>query len=128
MLRSLTTLCLMLLLGLSLQVAAQSNRSQRVRFDPGTTGTHLSDGVARGETMTYVLGAGAGQKMRVSLDSVEQNAVFQVLAPNGRVLGESVEREGFQVWFGRLPSGGDYRIVVGTTRGGAEYTITFNIF
>ncbi len=78
--------------------------------------------------MTYLLGAQAGQKMRISVESVESNAVFSVISPSGAHLGESHFKEGFQVWFGSLPQSGDYRIVVGSSRGGAEYTITMNIF
>lgn len=98
-----------------------------VRFAAGASGTELVEGIARGETATFVLGASAGQKMRVSLTSVESNAEFEVFAPSDESLGVSTEKNGAQVWYGVLPLSGSYQVVVGTTRGGAEITINFSI-
>lgn len=118
------TVLLLALLSLS---ALAENRVIPVHFAAGATGTEMVEGIARGETATFVLGAGAGQKMRVSLTSVESNAEFEVLGPGGSSLGVSSEKNGAQVWYGTLPRSGDYKIVVGTTRGGAEVTIDFSI-
>lgn len=121
--------CVLLILAtLLLAVSAPANdRTIPVRFAPGATGTQLVEGIARGETATFVLGARAGQKMWVSVTSVEDNAVFEVFAPNDESLGVSYSKRGAQVWYGQLPQSGDYKVVVGTTRGGAEITVDLSI-
>lgn len=116
----------LLALALAVPVLAR-DRVIPVRFAPGSTGTQLVEGVARGDTATFVLEAGAGQKMRVGLTSVESNAEFELLAPNGQSLGNSSPKNGQQVWYGVLPQSGRYKVVVGTTRGGAEVTIDFSV-
>ncbi len=116
----------LLTLALALPVLAK-DRTIPVQFAPGATGTQLVEGVARGDTATFVLDAGAGQKMRVGLTSVESNAEFELLAPNGQSLGNSSLKNGQQVWYGVLPQSGRYKVVVGTTRGGAEVTVDFSI-
>jgi hypothetical protein len=121
-----TVFYFLILLFLSTAVWAE-NRAIPVQFASGATGTELVEGIARGETATFVLGAAAGQKMRVSLTSVESNAEFEVFAPNGLSLGASTDKQGAQVWYGTLPQSGSYKVVVGTARGGAEITINFSI-
>lgn len=115
------------LLTLLLSPTLAQEREIPVRFAPGKSGARIVEGVARGETAAFVLSASAGQKMRVSLTSVEQNAVFEVFAPSDESLGSSYNKNGAQVWFGTLPLSGPYRVVVGTTRGGAEITIDVSI-
>lgn len=115
-----------LMLALALPVLAK-DRVIPVRFAPGTTGSQMVEGIARGETATFTLEAGTGQKMRVGLTSVESNAEFELLAPNGQSLGNSSLKNGQQIWYGVLPQSGRYKVVVGTTRGGAEITIDFSV-
>jgi hypothetical protein len=119
-------LILLLLASLTVAVWAE-NRTIPVRFSPGSSGATMVEGIARGETATFTLEAAAGQKMRVGMTSVEDNAEFEVIAPGGNSLGSSSDKNGEQVWYGALPGDGNYEIVVGTTRGGAEVTITFVI-
>ena len=109
-------------------VWAQRDRIIPVRFAPGTTGTHINEGVARGETATFVLEAAAGQKMRVVVNSVENNAVFDIVSPGGMEMGRSHLKDGDQVWFGKLPHTGPYKIIVGSERGGASFTILMDVW
>ena len=60
--------------------------------------------------------------MSVNISSTENNAVFDIKAPNGRVLANEVRD-----WSGQLPADGKYRIVVGGTRGNATYKIRFAV-
>lgn len=122
--RQLFTLALLFLCA---HPALAQEREVPVRFAPGANSARLVEGVARGETAAFVLHAAAGQKMRVSLTSVEQNAVFEVYAPSDEHLGASHNKNGAQVWYGVLPLSGPYRVIVGTTRGGAEITVDFSI-
>jgi hypothetical protein len=125
--RKLTTLLLLVCL-LTVAAWAQQDRTKRVRFAQGDNSASYDDGIARGETLTYVLGAGAGQTMTVTVTSTEDNAVFEVHAPNGNIIGRGVMSEEMDmVWIGRLPQSGDYRVVVGSTRGGSEFNAYFQI-
>lgn len=93
-----------------------------VRFPKGGTSASFENAVVRGERNTYILGAGGGQVMSVSIGSVENNAVFDILAPNGGTLAREKTS-----WSGRLPADGRYRIIVGGTRGNASYKINFAV-
>lgn len=107
---------------------AQENRTKRVQFAAGADNASLEDGIARGETLTYLLGAGKGQTMLIAITSSEDNAVFNVFAPNGRKIGSgSMTEEMDMVWEGNLPMSGDYRVVVGSSRGGSSFTSYFQI-
>ena len=121
-------LFLLLLLLLSNPGLAQNDRMVPVRFAPGASGATLVEGIARGDTTTFVLEAAAGQRMRIVCDSVEDNAEFDVISPGGWELGHSRPKNGQQVWYSELPHNGAYHVIVGTTRGGAEATITFEIW
>lgn len=101
---------------------AQQNRTRRIQFARGTSSAVVEDAVVRGTRDTYLLGARARQRMTVNISSVEQNAVFDVVAPNGRVIKQ--EATSFS---GALPVNGDYRIVVGGTRGNATYRLQVSI-
>ncbi len=119
----------LLLLGLlAIPSLSQAHRTRHVQFPAGAVGTTLVDGIARGETMTYLLGARAGQRMRIVCSSIESNATFDVIAPGIGPLEPSYAKDGRQVWYSVLPSSGEYHVVVGTTRGGAEVNISFEIW
>jgi hypothetical protein len=76
----------------------------------------------RGTRDIYLLGAKAGQKMTVSITSLENNAVFDIIAPNLKI----IKQEGTS-WSTKLSATGDYRIVVGGTRGNATYKLRVQI-
>ncbi len=60
--------------------------------------------------------------MTLTMTSLEQNAVFDIQAPNGTYLAEETTS-----WSGRLPQSGDYSVIVGGTRGNATYTLDVTI-
>lgn len=98
------------------------NRTQRIRFGRGTSGATLNGGIARGETVTYLLNAKSGQTMEVTVTSPEDNAVFRIVSPRRRTLIDETSQ-----WSDELPATGDYRIIVGSTRGGASYRLTVTV-
>lgn len=102
--------------------SAQEGITKRVRFPKGRTSTILKNSVVRGTRDTYILGAGAGQTMTVHVSAIEKNASFLITSPNGETLCDDVDD-----WSGELPATGDYRIVVGPTRGNATYTLEITI-
>ncbi len=97
-------------------------RAQVIRFAAGATGATVSDAVVRGERTAYLLGAAGGQTMSVSINSLEDNAVFAVYPPSG----PPIVREATNARL-TLPKSGDYSIIVGATRGNASYRLTVEI-
>ena len=102
--------------------------NRKVRFARGSTSTTIDGAVARGDRDRYTVGAKAGQRMTVRVHSLENNAVFQIYRPGAkRTLAGAGEGEDATTWEGELPATGNYVIVVGGTRGGAEYSLSVSI-
>lgn len=116
-----------LLLLATFAFASQEGLTKRVRFARGRTTTTLKNSVVRGTRDRYLVGAREGQKMSVSITSVEQNAVFTIHAPSNDTLEGAGEAHDAKSWSGRLPESGDYVIEVGGTRGNATYTLKVTI-
>ncbi|HZG51776.1 MAG TPA: hypothetical protein VEZ40_06540 [Pyrinomonadaceae bacterium] len=103
--------------------AVQEGVTKRVRFARGRTTATLKNSVVRGTRDRYLIEARAGQKMTVSIASVERNAVFTIHAPSHDTLAGAGEMHEARNWSGKLPESGDYVIEVGGTRGNATYTL-----
>lgn len=101
--------------------------TKRVKFAKGKHSATISGAVVRGDRDTYILGAAAGQTMTVGITSLEKNAVFQIETPNGGYFDGAGEMDDAMSFTGELPRNGDYRIVVGGTRGNATYKLTVSI-
>ena len=101
--------------------------TKRIKFAKGRNSATVSGTVIRGDRDTYILGARGGQTMTVSITSREDNAVFQIETPDGDFLPRAGEMDDARKWSGRLPADGDYRIIVGGTRGNASYKVTVSI-
>ena len=106
---------------------AQSGQTRRVRFPRGRTTAVLKGAVIRATQDQYILGARRGQTMIVHITSLEKNAVFAILGPNGTALDGAEEGSDVMDWTGELPSSGDYSIWVSPTRGNATYTLEVTI-
>jgi hypothetical protein len=100
-----------------------AGQSSRISFAKGTTSASVEGAVIRGERITYYIGAKAGQELEVSILSAESNAVFDILSP----MPEQFVAEESKQWRGRLKRSGDYRVVVGGTRGNAAYKLSVTI-
>lgn len=101
---------------------ANNVRSQEVFFPAGESGTTVSNAVVRGDRDVYTLIAQGGQTMTLSITSLENNAVFDVVAPSGVILGTELTEE-----VTLLPDTGTYEIIVGGTRGNASYNLAITI-
>ncbi len=99
-----------------------AGKTIRVKFSPGTSSQVVKDSVIRGERHIYLVGAKQGQQMNLRISSLEKNAVFDLIAPNGK----TIKQEAI-TWNSKLPASGDYRIVVGGTRGNATYELRVEI-
>lgn len=107
--------------------AAAANIVSRVRFARGAAAATLRGAVVRGDVDVYVLRANARQVMNVTISSIENNAVFQIKGPGGAELAGARSGDDIMHWSGELARSGDYRIVVGGTRGNATYKLTVGI-
>ncbi|MEB3282928.1 MAG: hypothetical protein VKK42_28810 [Lyngbya sp.] len=97
-------------------------RVSQVRFSRGADSTTLENSVVRGSRDVYLLEARGGQKMDVNISSLEKNAVFEVIAPNGEIINSETTRTSLT-----LPATGRYEIIVGGTRGNASYKLNVKI-
>ncbi len=100
---------------------AQNNRTRRIQFDRGATSKTIEDSVVRGTRDIYLLGAKVEQIMEISLSSLENNASFDLVSPMGKILFREFTQSSFV-----LKSDGDYQIIVGGTRGNANYSLLVN--
>lgn len=103
-------------------LAAKGDRIERIRFARGASGATIQTSVVRGSRDTFLLAANRRQTMNVSVTSLEKNAVFDIQGPNGKLIKQEVTN-----WTGVLPATGDYRIIVGGTRGNANYRLRVSV-
>ena len=101
---------------------AQQSRTRRIQFAPGAVSAVVEGGLVRGTRDIYLLRARRDQTMTLNITSLEQNAVFDVQAPNGNFLKEEATS-----WSGVLPATGDYSVIVSGTRGNASYKLEVTI-
>ncbi|GFK93038.1 hypothetical protein NNJEOMEG_00867 [Fundidesulfovibrio magnetotacticus] len=123
--RAALAVLIVVLLACTAAVARENRKT--LRFERGADSATVQGAVIRGDRDVYDLGARAGQTMEVSVTAFEDNAVFQVFAPGGKPLPGADEGDDAKAWKGALPASGTYRIVVGGTRGNAEYALTVSI-
>jgi hypothetical protein len=107
--------------------AAADGVTSRVQFARGGSSATVKGAVIRGDRDVYIVGANGGQSMSVNISSLERNAVFQIQGPDGNELRGAGETDDAMEWSGVLPASGDYRIIVGGTRGNASYTLRVGI-
>jgi hypothetical protein len=119
-------MAIMLALPLAFVTTAEGIK-KRLRFPKGFSGVTLKGGVIRGDSDIYLLKAGKGQTMKVTITSIENKAVFQIYAPNSKALKGADEGDDAMKWKGKLPLSGDYQIIIGGTRGNASYSITVEV-
>ncbi|ARI83165.1 hypothetical protein [Microcystis aeruginosa] len=94
----------------------------QIQFAPGTNSATVNQSVVRGSRDIYLLRANRGQRMDLKITSLENNAVFDVIAPNGEILTTEATQSSL-----KLPATGNYEIIVGGTRGNATYKLNVKI-
>ncbi len=106
---------------------------ERVSFPAGSSGTTISDAVAQGTVNGYLLEAGAGQLMTVTITSqhADFTAMFEVYAPDDTRLPAEGSVEDSEALTSSasftLPADGEYLVVVSAERGGSPYVLEFEI-
>jgi len=103
-------------------LAAKGDRVERIRFARGANAASVSTSVVRGTRDTFLVAANRRQTMTVSITSLEKNAVFDIQGPNGQIIKQETTS-----WSGVLATTGDYRVIVGGTRGNASYRLRVSV-
>jgi hypothetical protein len=132
----LATIVSLLLVGPAVALAEMIDRGEIV-FEAGASSATLSGAVVRGDSDAYSLVCAAGQWIGVSIDSPEDNAVFDLSVYSygtGRnvLLQGAKDGQDARDWQGHLPSPGYSKdgsenvvtIRVGATRGNASYRLS----
>lgn len=103
--------------------AADTVHRARISFAKGASGTTVAGMVKGRDTLEYLVGAGAGQHMRVTLASPSSSIYFNVFAP-GKQPGKDealfIGDTGGNSFEGVLPASGDYIIQVFLYRNAAR--------
>ena len=87
-----------------------------------------SGSVIRGERARHTVKAKAGQNLEVSVTSEEDNAVFQIYLPGEKgTLAGAGEMDDAKKFSSKVPTDGEYVIVVGPTRGNATYKLSYSV-
>lgn len=124
--KNLNKLVLFLLVSVSSQVFAE-DKTVIVHFKRGTTSAHYHDGLIRGDSTTYRIDARKGQILTVKINSLEDNAVFNVQLPKStQTLGGAAGTEVTSLQQA-LPVSGNYDIVIGNERGNSSYNLDIEI-
>jgi hypothetical protein len=114
-------------------VASADIRTEPVHFKKGTNSTVIKASIKGYETVDYVLGARAGQKMNVSLATKHGATYFNILAPGENEVAMFNASQNGNLYKGKLPARGDYKIRVYMMRSAARrdevasYTLTVSI-
>lgn len=68
---------------------AQANRTERVQFRSGSTGTVVTERLGSEQGVRYVLNAREGQYLKVSLRPYNKYTYYIIYVPGGDILYES---------------------------------------
>ena len=106
------------------QVAgAQEAETQRVQFPAGQSGTVIRNSISGFNSVEYLLGAQAGQRMVVEMSTSNPSAYFNIYAPGnapGRSEAMFIAASSGLRYEGVLPSSGDYMVQVFINRNAAR--------
>jgi hypothetical protein len=101
---------------------AASAGPETISFAKGATSAVAKGSVVRGDRKTYIVNAAKNQSMKISVTALENNAVVDLIGPDGKVI-----KQGATTVKQVLPATGDYQVVVGGTRGNATYEVKIAI-
>lgn len=100
--------------------AADDIRTQRVKFERGASSAVVEGSITGYEIVDYVLGAGKGQYMNVSMATKNTATYFNILAPGENEVAFFNGSLNDNQYEGTLPASGDYRIRVYMMRSAAR--------
>jgi len=101
--------------------AVETPVTERVYFEPGATGTTLSNSLRANISRRYLLECNSGQSMTINVEEGQVSAA--IIAPNGENLGTA---DSTGQWQGQLASSGDYTIEISGDRQ-ANYQVKIEV-
>jgi|SRR6476661_1529423 len=101
--------------------AVETPVTERVNFEPGATGTTLSNSLRANISRRYLLECNSGQSMTINVQEGQVSAA--IIAPNGENLGTA---DSTGPWQGQLASSGDYTIEISGDRQ-ANYQVKIEV-
>lgn len=101
--------------------AVETPVTERVYFEPGATGTTLSNSLRANISRRYLLECNSGQSMTINVREGQVSAA--IIAPNGENLGTA---DSTGQWQGQLASSGDYTIEISGDRQ-ANYQVKIEV-
>jgi len=102
--------------------------AKKISFERGTSSAVVEGSVVRGDRDVYTVKARAGQLVTINVSAIENNAAFSLFEAGELqpVAGTQDEDDAIN-WNGTLRRDGAFRIVVGGTRGNANYKLRLSI-
>jgi len=101
-------------------VATADIHTKPVHFKKGASSAEIKASIKGYETVDYVLGARAGQYMRVSMTTQHSATYFNILAPGENEVAMFNASTSQNQYEGELPASGDYKIRVYMMRSAAR--------
>jgi hypothetical protein len=101
---------------------------KRIKFEKGKSWFIFSGAVVDGDTDTYIFRANKNQDLKVSITSVQENAVFTVVSDKSEKLIENKADSNKTVeFYGEIPANGEYKILVKPSDGNASYKLSVEL-
>ena len=125
-LRSLSVLMVFAVLAMPAANASDDIRSERVQFKGGESSAVVEASITGYESVDYVLGAGKGQHMNVSMVTDNGANYFNILAPGENDVAMFIGSTSGNQYEGILPASGDYKVRVYMMRSAARRNETAN--
>jgi len=104
----------------STAVARDDIRTERVHFKASASSATIKGKIKGSETVDYVLEAGKGQQMNVSMATDNPSSYFNILAPGESEVAMFIGSTSGNQYEGTLPGSGDYKIRVYMMRNAAR--------
>ena len=101
---------------------------KRIKFEKGKPWFIFSGAVVTGGTDKYIFRANKNQDLKVSITSVQENAVFTVVnAKTGKLLENTADSNKTTEFLGAITVSGEYKILVKPSDGNAIYKLSVEV-
>lgn len=101
---------------------------KRIKFEKGKSWFIFSGAVVAGDNDTYIFRAKKNQDLKVSITSVQENAVFTVVnVKTGKLLENTADSNKTTEFLGAITVSGEYKILVKPSNGNASYKLNVEL-
>lgn len=101
-----------------------NQKTERIRFTPGTDRTLVADRFVGAGTHHYLLRANQGQTLTLN---AEEGPLPMLLDPSGNPLMKNINPDSQTSWSGTLPANGDYTVQLDSNYKGYDYKFSVQI-